>query len=83
MSEKYKDKGQHQWHSVAEIEPAESPKQTGVRGVDLSGIKDAYKDGWNDAIENLHDDEAEEWAWDRVGSYLAHLQFPAESEEKP
>jgi len=63
--------------------PAESPKQTGVRRVDLSGIKDAYKDGWNDAIENLHDDEAEEWAWDRVGSYLAHLQFPAESEEKP
>jgi len=58
------------------------PKPQTVGRVDFSGIKDAYKDGWNDAIENLHDDEAEEWAWDRVGLYLAHLQAPTESEVK-
>ena len=37
-------------------------------------LKEAHQNGWNDAIENFHDEEAEEWAWSSVHALLTERQ---------
>jgi hypothetical protein len=29
----------------------------------IEELKEAYKDGWNRAVDNFHDRDAEDWAW--------------------
>ena len=83
----HKDKGQHQWHSVAEIEPAESPKQS-VGQVELATIRDVIaKDDheWEngeaddvdyngDAIQDIYTYEAK--------AVIAHLTTTQSAPEK-